>query len=90
MLFRSITGMTAIGTARCGSRTSGFSGKPCWTWAVSYTHLDVYKRQVLFTRTADFAPGQTRAALGDCAEVPFGFLLLQATAVVEGLSLIHI
>lgn len=42
---------------------------------------------VLFTRTADFAPGQTRASLGDCAEFPFGFLLLQATAVVEGIAI---
>ncbi len=42
---------------------------------------------VLFTRTADFAPGQTRASLGDCAEFPFGSLLLQATAVVEGIAI---
>lgn len=42
---------------------------------------------MLFTRTADFAPGQTRASLGDCAEFPFGFLLLQATAVVEGIAI---
>ena len=61
---------------------AGLDGKIAIMTAVSYTHLDVYKRQSVSFQVAHIPPGG-KSGIGDEAESLF-------TGISQALSLIHI
>ena len=56
-----------------------------FTTPVSYTHLDVYKRQEVY-----IPPGTARGRGGHCPALQFQSLFFGASFGMPGLSLIHI